>query len=227
MAQQRAAPARRDIQREIIRSILLGGVAPFLIYSLLRPHMSEFSALIIAALAPLLQNAVSLARKRTLDIFGAFILAGIVISVVLVLMGGSPKLLLIRESFVTGAFGLVFLLSLLYRRPLMFYFARHFSTADDPQQREEWSARWAYPYFRFVMNLITAVWGVATVIEAVARGYLVFKLPTQSFLAVSPFVQYGIIGVTIAWTVWYARRARARGEWLQQQRVRVEESGPA
>jgi hypothetical protein len=219
MAQQGSAPQSGDVKREIIRSVLLGGVAPYVIFSLLRPHTSEFAALIVAALAPLMLNVVSLVRKRSLDIFGVFVLAGIVISVMLVLVGGSPKLLLIRESFVTGAFGLVFLCSLVYRRPLIFYFARHFSTGDDPEQQEAWSSRWKYPYFRFVMRLMTAVWGVATLIEAVARGYLVFRLPTQSFLAVSPFVQYGIIGVTIAWTVWYARRARTQGEWLQRRRL--------
>jgi hypothetical protein len=224
MAEQLSS-ARREVTREIALSILLGGVAPFIIYSLLRPHTSELAALIVAATAPLLQNALTLARKRTLDVFGVFILAGIVVSVLLVLLGGSPKLILIRESFLTGAIGLVFLLSLLYRRPLIFYFARHFMTGDDPQRRAEWSSGWASPYFRFVMRLMTLVWGVGTIVEALARSYLVFRLPTQSFLAVSPFVQYGIIGAMIAWTVWYARRARRRGQQMGQVRLAGEAAG--
>jgi hypothetical protein len=211
----RSSRTARAIRQEIALSILLGGVAPFVIYSLLRPHTSELHALIIAAVAPLLENVLSLIRKRTLDIFGAFVLGGILISVALVLAGGSPKLILIRESFLTGATGLVFLLSLLYRRPLIYYFALHFNTGDNPQQRAEWSRYWAYPYFRFVMRLMTLVWGVATLAEALIRGYLVFHLSTAQFLAVSPFVQYGIIGATIAWTVWYGRRARRRGEQLR------------
>jgi hypothetical protein len=211
----RSSPAGRQVRREIALSILLGGVAPLVVYSVLRPHTSELHALIVAAVAPLLENVLSLARKRTLDVFGAFVLGGIVISIVLVLTGGSPKLILIRESFLTGATGLVFLLSLLYRRPLIYYFALHFTTGDDPQQRAEWSRNWAHPYFRFVMRLMTLVWGVATLAEALIRGYLVFHLSTVEFLAVSPFVQYGIIGAAIAWTLWYGRRARRRGEQLR------------
>ncbi len=51
-----------------------------------------------------------------------------------------------------------------------------------------------------------------TVAEALVRGYLVFRLPTQTVLAISPVVQYTLIGGAVAWTVWYARRARQRGQ---------------
>jgi hypothetical protein len=217
MAEQPAS-TRREVMREVGLSLFLGGAAPFIMYSLLQPRMSELHALLVATSAPLLQNGITLVRKRTLDVFGSFILAGLCVSIVLVLLGGNPKLLLIRESILTGATALVFLLSLLYRRPLIYYFALHFNTGDDPERRVEWSARWVYPYFRFVMRLMTAVWGVATLVEALARSYLVFHLSTQSFLALSPFVQYGIIGGTVVWTVWYARRAQRRGEQMRQAR---------
>ncbi len=210
---------RREVTREVAMSILLGGVAPFVIYSLLRPHTTEIRALLGATTAPLLQNLISLVWKHTLDVFGTFILAGIVLSVILVLLGGSPKLILIRESFLTGATGLAFLLSLLLPRPLIFYFARRFMTGEDPARRAEWEANWQYPYFRFIMRLETAVWGVATVVEAVTRTYLVFQLPTQTFLAVSPFIQYGIIGAMIASTIWYSRHAGRKAEVMRRQRL--------
>jgi hypothetical protein len=42
------------------------------------------------------------------------------LSLIATLPGGSPRLLLIRESFITGIFGLIFLGSLLFPRPLLF-----------------------------------------------------------------------------------------------------------
>jgi hypothetical protein len=209
----------REVRQEIILSILLGGVAPFVIYSLLRPHTTEIRALIVAAVAPLSLNVVSLIRKRSLDVFGVFILAGIVVAILAVLLGGSPKIVLIRDSIITGVTGVVFLASLLYRRPLIYYFSMHFSTGDDPKRRTEWAQNWAYPYFRYIMRLMTAVWGIATLVEAFARGYLVFHLPTETFLAISPFVQYGIIGATIAWTIWYARHAQRVADGMRQERL--------
>jgi hypothetical protein len=209
----------REVRQEIILSILLGGVAPFVIYALLQPHTTEIRALIAAAVAPLLLNVISFIRKRSLDVFGVFILAGIVVAIAAALLGGSTKIILVRDSFITGATGLVFLASLLYHRPLIYYFSMHFSTGDDPKRRAEWAQNWSYPYFRYIMRLMTAVWGVATLVEALARGYLVFRLPTQTFLAVSPFVQYGILGGTIAWTIWYARHAQRIAERMRQERL--------
>jgi hypothetical protein len=40
------------------------------------------------------------------------------------LLGGSPRVLLMRESLLSGLFGLAFLLSLLSGKPLLFYLAR-------------------------------------------------------------------------------------------------------
>lgn len=216
-----ASSTRREVVRDVGLSILLGGVAPLLIYSLLRPHTTEVRALIVAASAPVLDNVISFARRRTFDVFGVFVLAGLVLSVILVLLGGSPRLILVRESLLTGATGLVFLLSLLYRRPLIYYFALHFSTGGDPAKIAEMSGWWQTPYFRFVMRLMTAVWGVVLAVEAAARTYLAFTLPTARFLAISPGIQWGLIGPTIAWTVWYARHARRRGEELRRQRERA------
>jgi hypothetical protein len=227
--------AAREVRQEIVLSVLLGGVAPLVIYSLLRPHTTEIRALIVAAAAPVLLNVISFVRKRTLDVFGVFILAGIVLAVAAALLGGSPKIILIRDSFISGATGIIFLVSLLYRRPLIYYFSMHFGAGDDPERRAEWAQNWTFPYFRYIMRLMTAVWGIATIVEAFARGYLVLRLPTQTFLAVSPFVQYGILGGTIAWTIWYARHARRVAEQMRQERLaweagaavqnRVSESG--
>ena len=72
---------KHEIIRDVALSLLLGGVAPLVIFALLRPHTTELRALIISAAAPVLDNGISLARRRTLDVFGAFVLAGIVLSV--------------------------------------------------------------------------------------------------------------------------------------------------
>jgi hypothetical protein len=45
-------------------------------------------------------------RHRRLDIFGIMMLIGLAAAVLAALLGGGQRLLLIRESFVTGALGL-------------------------------------------------------------------------------------------------------------------------
>jgi hypothetical protein len=66
---------------------------------------------------------------------------------------------------------------------------------------------------------MTIVWGLALISETVIRTILVFSLNnTQEFLAISPFVTYGIVGSAIAWTVWFSRHARSRAAALRRQR---------
>jgi hypothetical protein len=44
------------------------------------------------------------------------------------------------------------------------------------------------------------------------RVYMAEAMTIKHFLAVSPFVQYGIIGALIVWTVWFSRGMRRRVE---------------
>jgi hypothetical protein len=96
-----------------------------------------------------------------MDLIAALVFAGFMVSIIAVLLGGNPRVLLVRESFFTGALGVSCFVSLvLFPRPLMFYFGRYFATGDNPAKIAEYNALWQYPYVRHVQRLITLVWGV-------------------------------------------------------------------
>lgn len=211
--------SKREITQTVVLSVLINGVLPLVGYVLLSPHMSEVAALTIVALIPALDNAFTFAKYRHFDVFGLFMLAGLVLSIGVVLLGGDKKFILIKESFLTGALGLVMLVSLVFPRPILFYFASHFTAGKDEAAQAAFAAQWVRHYFRFVMYLMTIVWGLDLVGEAIVRTFLVLTIDsTEMFLAISPVVQYGFLGAAIAWTVWYARHARRRGAAIQRQR---------
>jgi hypothetical protein len=62
------------VTREVIQSLLINGLAPYLVYILLTGHLSDVAALSIAASVPALDNLISFLRYRRLDVFGSFIL---------------------------------------------------------------------------------------------------------------------------------------------------------
>ena len=99
--------------------------------------------------------------------------------------------------------GIIFLVSLFFPRPLIFYFALRFTVGNDPDKTSAFADNWQYAYFRFVLRFITIVWGVALIGEAAVRSILVFKLTVTQFLAVSNFVVYGFIGAALVFTVVY------------------------
>lgn len=201
---------KKEIIKGIVMTLLVNGVLPFIVYEILRSHMSSIFALSIATMIPLIDNLLSLIKKRRLDVFAVFMLISFLLGIMMVSIGGSERLLLIRESFVTGILGIIFLASLLFPKPLIFYFALRFTVGDDPHQASTFADNWQYSYFRFALRLITIVWGLALIGEAAVRLILVFKLSVGQFLAVSNFVMYGFIGAAIIFTVVYRRHSQKR-----------------
>ncbi len=92
---------------------------PWLAYKLAKPYWGEFGALLASALPPLLWSCVELIRHKRVDALSIMILAGIGLSLFALLFGGSPKLLLVRESLISGLVGIAFLMSAPFSRPLV------------------------------------------------------------------------------------------------------------
>jgi hypothetical protein len=205
--------ARRSLMlRGFLWNALIDGLGSYLVYMFLRWHGTEFHALAWSMLPPALNNLWSLARKRHLDITGVIVIAGLVLGLGLVLLGGSPRLLLVRDSFITGAFGLVFLGSLLFRRPLLFYISQQLSAGTDPVLRAEWDARYEESPSHLGLSLITGVWGVILVAEAGLRTIIALTIPIPVFMAVWPFINLGMFGLASLWTFLYGRRLQEREE---------------
>ncbi len=206
-----ALDARRSqLLRGLLWNTLIDGLGSYLVYFLVRRHDSEFHALAWSMLPPALNNLWTLARKRHLDVMGVLVIAGLVMGLGMVMLGGSPRLLLVRESFITGAIGLAFLGSLLLRRPLLFYVVRQMSAGDDPVLGAEWDASYQASPSRLGLPRMTGVWGVVLVAEVTLRTVAALKLPIPVFMAVWPFVSLGVCGATSFWTFLYARRLQDR-----------------
>ncbi len=212
------SPGRPPL-RGLLRSIVLNAIIPLVLYRLTKRYASssEVVALTVAALFPLGETIVVVTKSRALDPIAVLVLVGIIVSMVGVAFGGGAKLLLIRESFFTGALGIACFASLLLPRPLMFYFGRHYIAGRDPERIARFEAQWRHPYGRFVNRLITVVWGFAFTAEFLTRVVLVYTLPPSLVLVIAPIVLGGITVGTIVWTFAYVRYAARRGQALRQQ----------
>jgi len=200
-------------------SIVINIALPILLYLALKSYTSasDFLALVISGVPPMIDSIVGVIRRKRIDLLAGVVLASIIISLILIALGSSPKVYLVRESFFTAAFGLAYLASLLFKRPLAFYFARYFATGNHPENIPWFDSLWQYGQFRHMMRVITVVWGIGLLIEAALRTFLVMVLSIEQFLIVSPFVLYGIIGILVVWMFLYSRQGRKKGEAIRQQ----------
>jgi hypothetical protein len=184
---------------------------------------SEFTALAVATTFPVGKSIYDVAKRRQLDPISVIVLLGIVASALALLAGGSPRLLLVRESLFTAVFGLACFGSLLLRRPMMFYFGRHFLAGDDPLKLRRFEAGWALAEVRFTHRLITVVWGSVYLGEFALRVALILLVPVAWVLAISPVLFGSLTLVTIVWTFRYVKRARKRSFPKIDELMRLEE----
>lgn len=191
-------------------TVLLSIVAPILTYHVLTAHgMGQVWALLLSGVWPAAQMLGSALVRRHADEFAIFTLILLVIGVVTALVFEDPRVLFVKDSAVTGLFGIMLLGSLLFGRPLMFYLGRRFATDGSRAGIDHWNALWRYPQFRRVHRVLTVVWGAAFLAEAVARAILAFVLPTAATQAINSIGPYIVLAALLGFTSIYSRRRRA------------------
>ena len=198
--------------RGIVWGMVLNAIIPVVLYKLSRRYLSpsEFTALLVASTLPLGKNVFDVVRRGQVDPVSIVVLLGIAADGIALLFGGSARLLLVRESFFTAAFGFACFLSLLFPRPIMFYFARYFIAVTDPHRQARFNAAWQLPEVRFCHRLITCVWGSTFVGELMVRLFLIYNMSSATVLVVSPILLGTLTIGTMIWAFSYGKRVRLR-----------------
>jgi hypothetical protein len=212
MTQASDVQASRPPLGGAVWDIALNAVIPVILYKLSKRYLSpsELTALLVATTFPIGKSIFDFARRGRVDPISIVVLLGIATNCVALLFGGSARLLLVRESLFTGAFGLACFVSLLLPRPMMFYFARHFIAGTDPQRLARFNSAWQLPEVRFCHRLITTVWGCAFVGELILRIILIYKTSAATVLIVSPILLGSLTIITMIWAFSYGHRVRLR-----------------
>ncbi|HLH22657.1 MAG TPA: VC0807 family protein [Chloroflexota bacterium] len=194
--------------RGLLPSLLVNVAAPVLVYRFLEGRgVAVLPALMATAVCPVVGILLGWARTRRLDVIGVISLVFIALGLATSFLSADPLFFLIKESFITGLFGLVCLASLAaLPRPLMFYIGRQFVSGDNPALAARFDTFWQYALFRAAQRRITLVWGVAYVAEALVRVALALAVPIPVFLVVSPLMAMAVTVALIAWTFAYSRR---------------------
>ena len=212
-------PSVRTIILSLLPSVLLNGVCVLVIYQLVKHYTSasNVNALLLSALPAVIGTTITLLRRRTLDVLGAFSLTNIAISLGLAFITGNIYFLLLRDSIATTLFSIICLVSLLFPKPLWYYVVRYFISSGKQERMAAYHVLWSYPAFRTYIRNLTILWGVTYLIEALTRVVLVFTLSITQFLAISPFIFYGITVLAVVLTFRYLQSLRKQYKQSNQQ----------
>lgn len=192
------------------RNLVLDVALPWITIQLLdRYGIPAIPALAIAAAFPLISILLSWRRRRT-DIIGIAVLITILSGIAVSIWSDDVRFALVKGAPAFALFGLACLLSLPSSRPLMFFVSRSVVAGGDPAKIAAWNARLARPGFRRTMRWITAIWGVAGLLEATLGISAALLLPVSAALVVEPMLAIGTVLALLAWTRAFARRRTAR-----------------
>jgi hypothetical protein len=213
----RPTPARRFSFRQMLPTLVFDVVLPIVIFNVLTRHgVSTLLALVAGGLSPVINNLRMWIRSRRLEPLGVIVIGFLAIGTAISLITGSVFVVLVKESVFTATFGLICLFSLLAERPLLFYIVRQFVAGDDQERLDWWNGFWQYPSFRTSQRVATAVWGIAYLIEALARVFFALTLTPAQVVVISPAMGFGVLIVLIVWTQRYLTAVGDRRRAQQQ-----------
>jgi hypothetical protein len=147
-------------------------------------------------------------RERSLNLFATVMLVVFGLGVLLAFVSGDARFLLLKNSFVTGAVGLVFLATVLWGTPLSVAASQSFQPTRREEIRRDYDTD---PDARHGHRLSSTVWGAVLLLESLVRVPLVYLLPVSVMVGVGEAMSVAAFAGLITWNIWYVKRATARG----------------
>jgi intracellular septation protein A len=187
---------------KLVLPIVLDVVAPVVLYYVFKAvGMSDVLALTIAGLVPAIRIIYTVITERRLNNLAALVLLMVVAAIGLAFVTGDAKWVLAKESFFTAAAGIWCLVTLLGRKPIMYYAARPFATRGRAAREALWEPTWERSEpFRAIVRRITLAWGAMFLLDAIARLIVINAAPVEKAVFQSQLPGIVLLVATIVFT---------------------------
>lgn len=165
----------REHRSRALLALALDVVIPLAVFYVARElGVNQWLALVLASIAPLVGIVWTGAVQRRLDPTAVFVIVGMALSLLVALFTGDSRVLLARESWLTGAAGLWILGTLATRRPFLLDVAGKVSPAGIATRADQlWTDS---PVFHRWVVLASVAWGAAFMLDAVIRVVFAYTL---------------------------------------------------
>jgi hypothetical protein len=199
-------PQPRDPRIRVITTFLVDMVLPLALYYGLRAFgVNQWLALVLGGVLPVFRLGYTLVTERRLETLSACTLTVVVCGTAIAMVTGDVRLLLARESYLTGLLGIWILGSLfLAARPFVFTVT---TKMLPPATAQSWLRDWGHsPEFRRVMRLMTIFWGMSFLLDAAARIVMAYTLPVDVVPIASAVLLAVLLSTIVQWSKAYGKR---------------------
>ncbi|WP_405897795.1 hypothetical protein OG242_09905 [Streptomyces sp. NBC_00727] len=174
------------------RKALLDSLKPLLVdvalplatyYALKSAGLGTFGALAWSSVVPAVRTVWGAVRERRLNGLAALMVSVNVVSLLLGLVAGDPRLMLLKDSGVSSIVGLAFLVTALRGRPMLSAGLRPWLTRGEAAKTAAWERLSAgSPAFRRAETRFSAVWGGALLAECAVRAVGAYTVPVETMV---------------------------------------------
>ncbi|MFD8675287.1 VC0807 family protein [Streptomyces seoulensis] len=149
--------------------------------------MSTFAALAWSSVGPALRTVWSLVRERTANGLALLILTVNVVGLALSFVSGDPRLMLAKDGAVSSTVAIGILVSVVLGRPMMTEGMKPFLVKGDSAREGAWQRLTSggsagSAAFRRKERAFSLVWGVALLLECVARVVGAYTIPVDTMV---------------------------------------------
>ncbi|WP_405553747.1 VC0807 family protein [Streptomyces sp. NBC_01171] len=180
---------RRPSALENFKPLLIDVALPLGSYYVFREAfgMSTFAALAWSSVGPALRTVWSLVRERSANGLASLILTVNVVGLALSFVSGDPRLMLAKDGAVSSTVALGILVSVALGRPMMTEGMKPFLVKGDSAREGAWQRLTSGTAagsadFRGRERAFSLVWGVALLIECVARVVGAYTVPVDTMV---------------------------------------------
>lgn len=193
----------------VLAPVLVDLVVPLLIfYGLRRAGVGVVGATLAGSVIPVLRTAYSIVRGRRVEWMAVFMIVALVVGTIASLAMHSPRLLLAKDGVITAMCGAWMLGTVALGKPLLLAIGRGIAEAKRGKGGGEvWAGRWDRDAgFRHGIRLITIVWGVGLVFDAVVRVVIAYVLPLDAVPGVTTIQWIVLFALLYGFTMIYSRQ---------------------
>ncbi|MEN8650341.1 VC0807 family protein [Streptomyces sp. 21So2-11] len=173
-----------------IMPLIVDAVLPIASYYLLKAGgASTLAALALSSVVPAVRTVWSLVKDRRVNGLAALILAANLVGLLLSLVVGDPRLMLAKDSGITGTVGLAMLVSAFGGRPLASALLTPLLTRGDAARvAVVGRLRAGSERFRRTETLFSLMWGGALLGESVVRVVGAYTVPIDTMVGLGGLI---------------------------------------
>ncbi|MBP0590034.1 hypothetical protein J8I87_09925 [Paraburkholderia sp. LEh10] len=193
-----------------LSALLINLALPWLAYRFALPHWGPTGALAASAAPLVAWIAWDLYHSRHFDALSAIVLAGILPLLAWALIDQHAPRRALEDPMVSGVIGITFLLSLLLRKPMIYYLARSTASRESRESVGQFECHYRdNPELVATIRRMTVIWGIGLTAENAARYWVVSTWSdTELAEQVSTALRWCVYGGLMLWTIWLRRRLK-------------------